>query len=172
MIPNPITDREHADRIAALRAALDHEALDAAILYGAHRDYQPADLRYFARWYCVEEETAALFVPKDGPAVLLTDAGWDVDRAKAEAYADDMRLTRDMGADLAELVRDHAGRGAAPHVGIAGYAYFPAPTYLTLVDRLPNASFHDAGAVTAALRMVKSAAELALMRAASQISDA
>ena len=113
MITNPITDQEHAGRIAALRDALDRQGLDAVVLYGAHRDYQPADLRYFARWYCVEEETAALFVAKDGPVVLMTDAGWDVDRAKAEAYADDMRLTRDMGADLAELVRGHAGRAGA-----------------------------------------------------------
>ena len=114
MIANPITDREHGDRIAALRAGIDRAGLDAVILYGAHREYQPADLRYFARWYCVEEETAALFVPKDGPTVLITDAGWDVDRAKAEAYADDMRLTMDMGADLAELVREHTPAGPAP----------------------------------------------------------
>jgi Xaa-Pro aminopeptidase len=171
MNANPISDAEHADRVAALRAALDRARLDAVILYGAHRDYQPADLRYFARWYCIEEETAALFVARDGPAVLLTDAGWDVDRAKAEAYADDMRLTTDMGADLAELVREHSPAGSAPRVGIAGYGYFPAPVYLTLAERLPGATLTDAGEVTAALRMVKSAAELELMRAASEISD-
>jgi Xaa-Pro aminopeptidase len=169
MITNPITDREHAGRIAALRDALDRQGLDAVVLYGAHRDYQPADLRYFARWYCVEEETAALFVPQDGPVVLMTDAGWDVERAQAEAYADDMRLTRDMGADLAELIREHGNERA--RVGIAGYGYFPAPVYLTLAARLPDVTLTDAGAVTAALRMVKSPAELELMRAASEISD-
>jgi len=172
MIPNPITNREHADRIASLRAALDREGLDAAMLYGAHRDYQPADLRYFARWYCVEEETAALFVPKDGPTILYTDAGWDIDRAKAEAYADEMRLTSDMGADLAEAVQEHAGTAGRPEVGIGGFAYFPTPVYLKLVERLPDVRFRDASAVTGALRMVKSSAELALMRAASKISDA
>ena len=169
MITNPITDAEHAGRIAALRDALDRQGLDAIVLYGAHRDYQPADLRYFARWYCVEEETAALFVSRDGPVVLMTTAGWDVERAQAEAYADDMRLTRDMGADLAELVREHGG--ASAQVGIAGYGYFPAPVYLTLADRLPDVTLTDAGEVTAALRMVKSPAELELMRAASGISD-
>ncbi len=140
MITNPITDAEHAGRIAALRDALDRQGLDAIVLYGAHRDYQPADLRYFARWYCVEEETAALFVSRDGPVVLMTTAGWDVERAQAEAYADDMRLTRDMGADLAELVREHGG--ASAQVGIAGYGYFPAPVYLTLADRLPDVTLY------------------------------
>ena len=56
-------------------------------------------------------------------------------------------------------------------MGIAGYGYFPAPVYLTLAERLPDATLTDAGAVTAALRMVKSPAELDLMRAASEISD-
>ena len=114
MITNPITDREHAGRIAALRDALDRQGLDAVVLYGAHRDYQPADLRYFARWYCVEEETAALFVPtgRPGRAHDRRRAGTSTAR-KAEAYADDMRLTRDMGADLAELVREHAAASDA-----------------------------------------------------------
>lgn len=171
MIPDPIGNREHAGRIVALREAIDRAGLDAVILYGAHRDYQPADLRYFARWYCVEEETAALFVPKEGPCVLMTDAGWDVDRARVEAYADDMRLTQDMGADLSALVRGHTAAGRRPQVGIAGYGFFPAPVYLTLAQRLPGATLSDAGNLTAGLRMVKSAAELELMRAASWISD-
>ena len=170
MIQNPITDAEHAKRIANVRDQLEREGLDALVAYGAHRDYQPADLRYLARWYCVEEETAALFVPREGPTVLFTDAGWDVDRAKAEAYADDMRLTKDLGADLARLLGEHAD-GRAPKVGIAGYRYFPAPVYLSLRDASPNATIVDSSDLTAILRMRKSPAELDLMRAASEISD-
>ena len=109
--------------------------LDALIAYGAHREYQPADLRYLARWYCVEEETAALFIPVDGPTVLLTDAGWDIDRAKAEAYADEMRLTSNMGQDLGRLVVEHAGPGA--NVGIAGFRFFPAPVYFAITAEAP-----------------------------------
>ena len=43
--------------------------------------------------------------------------------------------------------------------------------YLTLAERLPGAALSDAGSLTADLRMVKSPAELELMRAASRISD-
>jgi Xaa-Pro aminopeptidase len=170
MIPNPITDAEHAQRITNVREQLEREGLDALVAYGAHRDYQPADLRYLARWYCVEEETAALFIPREGPTVLLTDAGWDIDRAKAEAYADEMRLTRDLGADLARLLDEHVN-GQAPRVGIAGYRYFPAPVYLSLREAAPDATITDASDLTAILRMRKSPAELDLMRAASEISD-
>ncbi len=171
MIPNPITAAEYDQRIQRVRESLDRHGLDAMIAYGTHRDYQPADLRYLARWYCVEEETAALFVPLDGPTVLLTDAAWDIDRAKAEAHAGDMRLSRNLGTDLADLVLEHTRGVAAPRVGVAGYAFFPAPVYLAFRDRAPRAEVIDATNVTTELRMVKSPAELDLMRAASLISD-
>lgn len=67
----PISDQKFAKRVARLRGALDDEGLDGIVLYGAHRDYQPANLRFFARWYCVEEETAALFVPREGRLLSL-----------------------------------------------------------------------------------------------------
>ena len=44
--------------------------IDVLLAYGAHRDYHPADLRYLARWYCVEEETS-LLIPLAGKTTLL-----------------------------------------------------------------------------------------------------
>ncbi|MGH3076034.1 MAG: M24 family metallopeptidase, partial [Gaiellales bacterium] len=169
MTAAPISDAEHAARIDRTRAALRERNLDGVIAYGAHRDYHPADLRYLARWYCVEEETAALLVPASGPTTLLTDASWDVDRARAEAYTDAVGYTRNMGVDLAELISKTAGPTAT--IGIAGFAVFPAPAYLGMRDQLPDATFVDASDLTAELRIVKSPAELDLMRAASRISD-
>jgi Xaa-Pro aminopeptidase len=165
----PINDEEFASRLESLRGVMEAEALDAVITYGAHRDYQPADLRYFARWYCVEEETAALLVPQQGPTVLLTDASWDVERAGAEAYADSVKHAPDLGPALAQSL-EHAV-GMQGRVGIAGYKFFPAPAYLAMTDGLPDCHFVDASEITGRLRMVKSAAELNLMRQASRISD-
>jgi len=169
MSPTPIADAEYAGRIDRLRAGLDEAGLAGLIAYGAHRDYQPADLRYLARWYCVEEEQAALFIPASGPTTLLTDASWDLERAQAEAFADEMRHSRDLGSALAALI---AGAGAATGtIGIAGFHVFPVPAYLALRERLPDARLVDASDLTATLRIVKSPAELDLMRAASRISD-
>jgi Xaa-Pro aminopeptidase len=165
----PIADAEYAGRIHRVRAGLAEAGLAGLIAYGAHRDYQPADLRYLARWYCVEEEQAALFIPASGPTTLLTDASWDLERAQAEAFADEMRHSRDLGSALAALV---AGAGAAAGtIGIAGFHVLPAPAYLALRERLPDARLVDASDLTANLRIVKSPAELDLMRAASRISD-
>lgn len=170
VLPGAIGDGEHAARIDAVRAVLAERGLDVLIAYGAHRDYQPADLRWLARWYCVEEETSCVVVPMEGPTALVTDASWDLERAQAEAFADEFTLARDMGAELARLIRDRAGDAA--RVGIAGYRILPAPVYLRLVEELPGATFVDAGDVTTDLRMIKSPAELDLLRAASRISDA
>ena len=165
----PISDAEHAGRIESLRAAARSAGFDVIVAYGAHRDYQPADLRYLARWYCVEEETACVVVPVEGPTTLLTDASWDLERAQAEAYADAMRYEANLGPALAELVREDAGSKA--RIGITGFRFFPAPAYLALREALPDAVIEDATEITSRLRMVKSPAELALMRAASEISD-
>lgn len=166
----PINDDEYRGRVAAVQAEIRERGLSALIAYGAHRDYQPADLRYLARWYCIEEETACLFVPAEGPTTLITDASWDVERAQAEAYAGSVRHARDFAPVLSELVRDSGGRGS--HVGISGFRIFPAPEYLSLSRELPDTTFEDASEVISDLRMIKSPAEVSIMREASRITDA
>lgn len=169
MKPPDITDAEIASRVDSVREAMRAERLDVLLAYGAHRDYHPADLRYLARWYCVEEETSCLVIPLEGETTLITDASWDVQRAEAEAHADAFAFDPDLGAGLAKLLVE---RTPSPRrVGIAGMAVFPAPAYAAIAAALPAAELLDASSLTSALRMVKSEAELALMRAASEISD-
>jgi Xaa-Pro aminopeptidase len=167
--PLTISDSEYAARVAALRHASDEAGFDAVIAYGAHRDYQPADLRYLARWYCIEEETACLVIPNKGGTTLITDAAWDLERAEDEAFADDVKLARELGSAAGEIIRREAG--ASPRVGIAGFHVFPAPAYISLSNELPDARFEGASHLTESLRIVKSPAELELLRAASRISD-
>lgn len=167
---HPISNDEYRRRVATVQAEARERGLSAVIAYGAHRDYQPADLRYLARWYCVEEETACVFVPAEGPTTLITDAAWDVERAEAEAYAGSVRYARDFAPVLAELVR--ASGGQNPRIGISGFRIFPAPTYLSLSRELPGASFEDASEIVSDLRMIKSPAEIAVMREASHVTDA
>ena len=54
---------------------------------------------------------------------------------------------------------------------MAGWSVFPVGPYLKIRDALPSAELVDASALTTTLRMVKSPAEIALMRQASRISD-
>lgn len=165
-----ISAAEHGERVARVKNEARLRGLDAVIAYGAHRDYQPADLRYLADWCCVEEETACLFVPLDGPTELVTDADWDVERARSEAIADGVSHAPELGPALADLILEWCGSEAT--IGIAGWRIFPASVYFGVKDRLPDVDLRDASTIVSDLRMVKSRAELAIMREAARVSDA
>jgi Xaa-Pro aminopeptidase len=165
-----IADAEIDARVGRLQAELRDRGLAAAVCFGAHRDYCPADLRYLARWSCTDEELSFVFVPADGATTLLTDAEWDLERARSEARAGAVVLDAQPARTLARLVREHAGAG--DRVGLSSFAVFPAPVYLELASACPGVGFEDVTAVTAALRLVKSPAEVALLREAARISDA
>jgi len=161
---------EYGERIAAVRGGARARALDGVVAYGAHRDYQPADLRYLADWYCIEEETALLFIPLEGPTELVTDADWDLRRASIEAVADGTSYSDDLGSALAELIGSRCERNA--RIGVAGWGFFPASVYLEVRRQLPGVEIVDASQIVSDLRMIKSAGELRLMREAARISDA
>lgn len=165
----PITNAELDARVKALRESMAGAGIDVLLAYGAHRDYHPGDLRYLARWYCVEEETSCLVVPASGQTVLLTDASWDLKRAEAEAHADEFRYSPDLGAGLVDVLQEICAPTA--RVGVAGWSVFPVSPYLQICDAMPGVELVDASELTTTLRMVKSPQEIALMRQASRISD-
>ena len=136
--------------------------LDALVCYGAHVDYAPGDLRYLADWFCIEEEQAMLVVPAEGPVVLLTDSAADLDRARERAVCDEVAHAGDLGPAVAARLR------GCRAVGLTGGRVLPAAA----MDALRSGPrLEDASAITTALRMVKSPAELELLAEAARISD-
>ena len=164
-----IADDEIDGRVRRLQAEAAGRGLAAVICFGAHRDFWPADLRYLARWYCTDEELSFLFVPAAGQTTLVTDAEWDLERALAEARAGHILYDPEPGSTLVRLVRGHAGTG--DRVGLSGMEVFPAPAYVALADGCPGVSFEGVTAMVEALRLVKSDAEIALLRAAAHATD-
>jgi len=152
-----------------VQQALERTGRAAVICFGAHRDYWPGDVRYLSRHSCTDEETAYVFVPRHGDSTLVIDAEWDLDRARAEAYAGEIVLDRTPVRTLIELVSGCAGPGDT--VGITGTSVFPAPVYQALLSAHPRVTFDDAGPVLDTIKLVKSEAEIALLRQASRISD-
>jgi Xaa-Pro aminopeptidase len=165
-----IADREIDGRVERLQAEAAAHGLAAVICFGAHRDFWPADLRYLARWYCTDEELSFLFVPTEGQTTLVTNAEWDLERALAEARAGDIVYDPEPGSTLVRLVREHAGR--SDRVGLSGMEVFPAPVFVALAGGCPGVSFEGVTAMAAALRLVKSENEIALLRAAARATDA
>jgi len=164
-----IADAEIRARLARVQQELERTGRAAVICFAAHRDYFPGDVRYLSRHSCTDEEMAYVFVPRAGGSTLVIDAEWDLDRARAEAYAGEILLDRAPVDTLIELVAGCARPGDT--VGITGMSVFPAPVLDGLRAAHTSVAFDDAGPVLDAIKLVKSEAEIALMRQASRISD-
>ena len=165
-----LRDAELAGRVSRLQELMVEHGFSALVCYGAHRDCVPADLWYLARWSCIDEEMSYVVVPRSGPTVLVTDAEWDLERAKDEAYAGEVRFDPAPGALLADVVRSVTGWSDG-RIGISGLAYFPAPVYLAFREALGTDDITDATRLTSLQRTIKSEGELELLREAARISD-
>jgi Xaa-Pro aminopeptidase len=161
----PITREELAQRVARVRERMGDAGLDALVCYGTHVDYAPGDLRYLADWFCIEEEQAVLVVPAGGAVTLLTDSPADLDRAREQAVCDEVELAADLGRAAAAHLR------GCSRAGVTGLRVLPAAAMDTLRADAPDVRLEDASPLTAGLRMVKSAAEVALLAEAARISD-
>jgi Xaa-Pro aminopeptidase len=164
-----LRDAEIDGRVSRLQELMDEHGFSVLVCYGAHRDWVPADLWYLARWSCIDEEMSYVVVPRSGPTVLVTDAEWDLERAKDEAYAGEVLFDPAPGALLADLVRSQSWSDG--RVGISGLAFFPAPVYLSFSAALETDDIADATWLTSLQRTIKSEGELELLREAARISD-
>jgi Xaa-Pro aminopeptidase len=164
-----ITGEEIASRVTELQDRMVQEGLSSLVCFGAHRDYAPADLWYLARWSCIDEEVSFVFVPRSGETTLVTDAPWDLERAREEAVAGSVVFDARPADTLAELIGRHAGSG--DRVGVSGMRTLPAPILERLSALVPSVRLEDAQRLTEDQRMVKSELEIRLLQEAARISD-
>jgi Xaa-Pro aminopeptidase len=75
-----------------------------------------------------------------------------------------------VSSKFAEVIPDLLSP-TARHIGIAGYESLPAPVYKALRERHPAAEFTDASPVYRKVRIVKSPAEVAVLRRCAQITQ-
>ncbi len=167
--PLEVPPEEIGARVVDLQGRMTERGLGAVLCFGAHRDYAPADLWYLARWSCIDEEVSFVFVPASGATTLVTDAPWDLDRAREEAVAGTVRFHAAPAEALAELIGRHCRDG--DRVGISGLRTMPAPIHERLISLTPGVAFEDVTRLTEEQRMVKSDVELALLREAARVSD-
>ena len=141
-----ITAEEISSRVTDLQVRMAERGLSSLVCFGAHRDYAPADLWYLARWSCIDEEVSFVFVPRSGETTLITDAPWDLERARAEAVAESVVFDARPADTLAELIGLHGGDG--DRVGISGMRMLPAPIFERLSSLLVGVAFEDATRLT------------------------
>lgn len=157
------------ERLARAREAAATTGLDALLLSPG------ADLRYLTGYDAPPlERLTCLVLPSDGPAALVVPE-LELPRAAASPAAElaidivGWRETEDPFALVAALLRDGAGGRDPAAVGIADRMW--AVQAMRLAHALPATRQHPAGGVLRALRMAKSAAEVAALRTAAAAID-
>jgi Xaa-Pro aminopeptidase len=166
--------QEFTQRHARVRDKMREEGLDAIIAYSNSKVKGPVrylgnyytrftgaqntrDGRYFQFGSC-----AALF-PRDGEPRLVTDQPWDVERARELSIFANTGYSENFGLDLGTAV----AADGYHRIGIDNWFIFPAPHYLGLRERAPDAELVPTMLIEDVYR-VKSARELELMRNAEQ----
>jgi Xaa-Pro aminopeptidase len=154
-----------ADRLAAARRAAAEAGLDALLITPG------SDLRYLTGYHAhVLERLTCLVLPVDGEPTLIVPA---LERPAAEAspaLATGVRIVDHAdGSDPYPLVRAALG-GPVRAVGLADKMW--AAQVLALRAALPDVEQRLAGEVLRGLRMRKTPAEVAALRAAGAAIDA
>ena len=163
----PIAAQEHSARIAKVQSAMQQRRI-AALLVEAG-----STLEYFTgiRWWRSERTTAAL-IPAEGQVVVVTPFFEEPSIRETLKIAGDVRPWKEDESPfdlIAGALRDHAA--------IEGPLAVEPTTRLFIVDHVAKASAMRREVVLGeelvrACRTVKSAAELALMQAANDVTIA
>ncbi len=164
----PITDAERVVRIEKARRLMAAQQLDAIILTGG------TSLRYFTNIeWGLSERLLAVVIPAKGGAFLVSPA-FERDRAMEQVAASPLGrdaevMTWNEHESPFDLVA--SGLKARRATGTVGFEETVRFVFSdNIAHALPGTRFTSATAVTAGCRMVKSPAELALMRLASQVT--
>ena len=164
--PEQAPQAEFQKRLDAVREQMARRSLDALVIYGDN--YSFADLCYLTNYFPKVRGGIAV-VPRDGAISMLLNIGSrDVPFAKTLTWVDDVRASNLVGADGAKLLKEKGFENARIGLMDSGQG-FPLPQLEELKGSLPRVSWDNCDPLLQPLRLVKSAQELAAMRAAGRL---
>jgi Xaa-Pro aminopeptidase len=166
-MPHPIFDQAEFDtRIARLRARMTAAGVEAALFdeieamgwlggYGSSLN----------RWRC-------LVVPLDGAPFILIRA-LDASVCRAQSWVPEVLEYQDWADPMPALAAALAARGlAGARIGLDRNSYaMSLARFDAMQAALPRAGFIDLGPIVHELRLIKSRAEIALLRRSSAVAD-
>src|SRR6185503_13248981 len=164
--PEQAPQAEFQKRLDAVREQMARRSLDALVIYGDN--YSFADLCYLTNYFPKVRGGIAV-VPRDGAISMLLNIGSrDVPFAKTLTWVDDVRASNLVGADGAKLLKEKGFENARIGLMDSGQG-FPLPQLEEMKGSLPRVSWDNCDPLLQPLRLVKSAQELAAMRAAGRL---
>ncbi|MXX91723.1 MAG: aminopeptidase P family protein [Boseongicola sp. SB0677_bin_26] len=163
---------EHAARLAATRAALNDRGLDALLVFSQESHYYLTG--YDSSGYVFFQ--AGVITADERPTVLLTRRP-DLRQAETASLYDDIRIwlnaeEANPAEDLRAILQELGLRGARVGVELATYGLTAANGRLVEAALGGYCKLEDASGIVRRQRLVKSEAELAMMREAGRLADA
>lgn len=179
MNTSTIPRQEYMDRIAKFQANIRKAGLDACLVHSNEADM--ANVRYLSE-YWPTFESAAVFVPAEGDAVLLIGPESGNYAAQRSILPNIEKLVeyRESAepqypgiaiANYKDIVAKYIRSGSIKKLGIVGWAITPLPVYMSLREQLPDTELIKADDIFLPLRFVKSENELTCMRRAYAIAE-
>jgi Xaa-Pro dipeptidase len=162
----PIGVAERADRIASAHALMARAKIDAIVVEpGASLDYFTG-----VQWWRSERLTAAV-IPARGEPIVITPFFEEPSVRQSLGIPASVRVWQEDEDPLALLAGALKDRGAGSgRIGIEETVRFFASD--GLASRLPGATLVSANPVVRGCRMIKTAAEIALLQAANDVTIA
>ncbi|MBM3776307.1 MAG: aminopeptidase P family protein, partial [Acidobacteria bacterium] len=163
------TREEFHTRIRRTRQALERAGIDALLTFA--NKVLPGHTRYLSGYetrHGIHDWTVLILdLDPVRPPRLVTNVSWEP--LAQMSWVEDARLSGldQLGGAIADWLRP-----GVKLLGVAGFPFLPAPVYRALAERLPQARIEDASGLLFEVRRVKSPAEVAALRKASEISDA
>jgi Xaa-Pro dipeptidase len=164
------TKLEFADRLARTRAAMEARGLDGMLLFAPESHYWLTGYDTFG--FCFFQ---CMVVPLQGEPILLTRSA-DLRQAQHTSILTDIRIWKDgegvnPASDLKKLLKD-MGLYKRKTLGVEFDTQGPTAHNWRLVESvLVKPALVDASTLIPNLRLIKSAAEIAFVRKAADLSD-
>jgi Xaa-Pro aminopeptidase len=176
--PAAITRDEIIARQQKARSLAEAAGYDALLVVGRSFYDRPGDIAYLTNHFPPFPSTvfsemnkgfghAFFFLPVAGDPVLITDGR----KHRADLVpVEDVRPATDLGAAVVEVLRERElERG---RIGLVGDDILPAAFDRYFAAELPGLKLESEPHIVAGMRVIKSAAEIALMRRAALCADA
>jgi Xaa-Pro aminopeptidase len=165
-LSGPFSRDEYVDRMKRTVAALQQAGMDG--LVGFANKVEPGHVRYLTGYetrHGIHDASYFVLTPDYGKRLtLITNSSWEPLREMS--WVEEIIVSSNFAQIIPGLLPSTAN-----HVGIAGYEYMPAPVFQALRERFPNVKFTDASRLYYQVRMVKSPAEVAVLRRCAQITQ-
>lgn len=177
-----ISKEEFAQRIRKTQEAMERAKLDILLTYG--NEAEPQYVRYYAD-YWPSFESAMVMIPLRGEPLLLIGPEsltmaeyWSaiprIERIKVLRESSEPEYPGEKLNTLQNIFKEHLGDRTNGRIGICGYPLMYAPVYQGILEAASELNCEVVRAEQLVIRqkMIKSPAEIEIMRYAARISEA